>query len=139
MALGFALYQAVYPFVQTTLLAKVHYVMCCWSGSSPLSSGTPSILDTHGNCPLGYPAVAPSHGDPAAMVLQDRSLHAPAGYRWSSCWGMPAKSPGACVLDELVSPGSWHYPPQVSSRVNSPTLLVRGGGSFYKCWGAALL
>lgn len=25
---------------------------------------------------LGYPAVDPSHGDPAAMVQQDRPLHA---------------------------------------------------------------
>lgn len=39
VALGAAVYQAVYSFAQTALLANVHYVMCCRSDPKPLASG----------------------------------------------------------------------------------------------------
>lgn len=44
VALETAVYHLI--FVQTVLLADVHWVMCCWSGGSRLLPlGTPSILD----------------------------------------------------------------------------------------------
>lgn len=42
-SLGAAVYHTVAPFVQTALFANVHYAMCCWSDSRPLTS----ILDPH--------------------------------------------------------------------------------------------
>ena len=50
------------------LYLQMFIAVSYWSGSSPLASGTPSILDLQ-ETPLGYPAVALRHGDPAAMVL----------------------------------------------------------------------
>jgi hypothetical protein len=37
----------------------------------------------------GHPAVAQSHGESAALVIQDWFLpaHIPAAYRWSRYWG----------------------------------------------------
>lgn len=42
-SLGAAVYHAVDPCVQTALFANVHYAMCCWSDSRPLTA----ILDPH--------------------------------------------------------------------------------------------
>lgn len=45
--LSVALGAAVDPLVQTALLSNVHWVMCCWSGSRPLTTRTPLILEPH--------------------------------------------------------------------------------------------
>ena len=45
-----------------------------WSGSRPLASGTPSVLDVP-ETPLGYPAVSLSDGDPVTVVPQSQSFH----------------------------------------------------------------
>jgi len=44
-----------------------------WSGTKPLASATPSILDSQGT-PRRYPVVALCYGDPAALDLQDQPL-----------------------------------------------------------------
>lgn len=65
-----------YPFAQTALLANVHCMV--WfktTASAMLTSATPSTLDPHRNFSQ-VSCCCPSHGDPVALVLQNRSLHA---------------------------------------------------------------
>jgi len=86
--------------------------------------------------PLGYPAIVLCHGDPAALVLQDQSLHVlqqfiyevdvwgrptqiPTVHIWGRCWGGPTQIPtvhrwGRC----------WGGPTQI------PTVHIWG-----RCWG----
>lgn len=47
VTLGAAVSHEVYSSVQTASLVNVRCVMCCRSGSRPLASATPSILDPH--------------------------------------------------------------------------------------------
>lgn len=62
-----------------------------------MASTTPSVLDPY-KTPLGYVDVAPSHGDPVAVVLQDWSpSYTPAGHSWCRCWGGPTQSFLVCV------------------------------------------
>lgn len=48
VALGTEVCHTVCPFAQTVLLANIQCEMCCCSGSRPMASGIPSILDPHG-------------------------------------------------------------------------------------------
>lgn len=109
--------------------------MCCWSGSSPLASGTPSVLDMHLNswtscsCPESDRSCSYCSTGPGPTC-------APAGHRWGRCWGVPTQRPRS------VS-GWWLG---CSQQATGTTLLRwgvqpapphqwRGGISFHKCWG----
>lgn len=59
------------PLVQLATPAKTFIAMCHWSASRPLARHHHCALT---ETPLGCPAVAPSHSDPAVIVPQDQSL-----------------------------------------------------------------
>ena len=62
--------------------------------------------------PLRHPAVALSHGDPAAMILQDQSLNVPQQVIEKLDVGVGQLKPWLCALmvAELVSLGPWNHP-----------------------------
>lgn len=67
--------QAGDPFVQTDLLANAHCTGLLVCVKASLTSGTISIREPYQNS-LGYPGVAPSHGEHAPLVPQGQYLHA---------------------------------------------------------------
>ena len=93
-------------FVQTALLANIHCMMSCWSGSRPLASGTPSILDPQWNssqisccCPESWRSC--SFGS-----VESAPSHTPAAHRWGRWmleWANSKPRSWAWVAAELVS------------------------------------
>lgn len=89
-----------FPFIQTTLLAKVRH----WSGSMPLASASLSKLDPDKDSSWIF-CYCFFQEDHAALELQDESLHMPQqvidevaigrGRLIARMW--------ACVVAELVS------------------------------------
>jgi hypothetical protein len=92
--------------------------MSHWSGSRPLASDTPSILDPH-RTPLRYPAVVLCHRDPAALDLQDWPFH--EGQQLTGDvdlgWGNPKPCIWAWMVAKLVNL------PYLYHQVNSPSVF----------------
>ena len=89
----------VYPFVQTSLLAKSH----CNESGIGLVQGLWLLLHNQywvlTGTPLRFPAVALCHGDPAGQALS----HTPEIDRWGRCWAEPP-------LPAWLRPGSGPAP-----------------------------
>lgn len=87
VALGAALCHSSIPLAQRAFTALSH-----WSGSEPLPSATPSILDPHQDfsqmsccCPESWRYC--SYGS-----TELASSHDPAAHRRGRCWGGPTKA-----------------------------------------------
>lgn len=83
-----SVYHAVYPFVQTALIANVPCVMDCWSGSRPLTlvhqqNWTPAAI------PFQYPAIALGHG-PTGSIPPVGGAYSNPRYvpRWELRWSV---------------------------------------------------
>lgn len=84
---------AVDPFAQTALLAKVHHnESLVWFQSSGLwfTINTGASLRFFLDSLL---LLQKNHGDPGVVSTGPVALGAPAGHRWSRCWNEPTQSP----------------------------------------------
>lgn len=91
---------------------QIFIAMSNWSGSRPLSSVTPSLLNPH-QCFESYIEIL------QLWFPRPTSTYALVARRWGKCWGEPAQIPGSWPKWHL----SWlaHQPSQTHAiRTSSP-------------------
>jgi hypothetical protein len=83
---------SIYPFSQMSLIVNVH---CNESGSRPLASATPSILDPCRDSPQMSSCCPESWRSCSFGSAVSAPSHTPAFYRWDRYWGGTIQSPGS--------------------------------------------
>jgi hypothetical protein len=116
-----------YTFFSKQLNLQMFVAMSHWSGSSPLASATPSILDPHQDfsqlsscCPVSWRSC--SFGSVGPVPSPTPEVH-----RWGGCWDEPSQSPGSGRGWKLGL--SFHlFPHAHTTSPSSPALPRQGAG-----------